>query len=194
MLKILHRVNTLEQLNSIDKTYGVEIDIRSYKEDLVVVHDPFQVGLTLIEWLQNYHHAFVIFNIKEEGLENSLIKILREYNIKDYFLLDVSFPATIDLIRNKESRIAIRVSDYESVETAFNLSGKARWIWVDLFKDVFPLSYQEVKKLRALGYSFCLVSPELWGRSKESINTIRQDMLSQNISVEAVCTKFPNEW
>tara|TARA_B100001013_G_scaffold343319_1_gene270809 strand:+ start:2095 stop:2679 length:585 start_codon:yes stop_codon:yes gene_type:complete len=194
MLKILHRVNTLEQLNSIDKTYGVEIDIRSYKEELVVVHDPFQVGLKLIEWLQNYHHAFVIFNIKEEGLENSLIEILREYNIKDYFLLDVSFPATIDLIRNKESRIAIRVSDYESVETAFNLSGKASWIWVDLFKDVFPLSYQEVKKLRALGYSLCLVSPELWGRSKESINTIRQDMLSHDISVEAVCTKFPNEW
>ena len=53
---------------------------------------------------------------------------------------------------------------------------------------------QEVKKLRALGYSFCLVSPELWGRSKESINTIRQDMLTHNISVEAVCTKFPNEW
>ena len=194
MLKILHRVNTLEQLNSIDKTYGVEIDIRSYKGELVVVHDPFQVGLKLIEWLQNYHHACVIFNIKEEGLENSLIEILREYNIKDYFLLDVSFPATIDLIRNKESRIAIRVSDYESVETAFNLSGKASWIWVDLFKDVFPLSYQEVKKLRALGYSLCLVSPELWGRSKESINTIRQDMLSHNISVEAVCTKFPNEW
>ena len=194
MLKILHRVNTIEQLNSIDKTYGVEIDIRSYKEELVVVHDPFQVGLKLIEWLQNYHHAFVIFNIKEEGLENSLIEILREYNIKDYFLLDVSFPATIDLIRNKESRIAIRVSDYESVETAFNLSGKASWIWVDLFKDVFPLSYQEVKKLRAVGYSLCLVSPELWGRSKESINTIRQDMLTHNISVEAVCTKFPNEW
>ena len=40
-----HRINSLDQLKNVDKNYGVEIDIRDYKSDLILSHDPFQKKL-----------------------------------------------------------------------------------------------------------------------------------------------------
>ena len=42
MLKIYHRINSNYKLSKIDEKYGVEIDIRSFKESLIVGHEPFK--------------------------------------------------------------------------------------------------------------------------------------------------------
>ena len=44
MIPIIHRVNTIKQLNTTDTKHGVEIDIRCYKNRLVLNHDPFGKG------------------------------------------------------------------------------------------------------------------------------------------------------
>ena len=37
---IIHRVNKIKKLKKIPTTYGVEIDIRSFKSKLILSHDP----------------------------------------------------------------------------------------------------------------------------------------------------------
>ena len=37
------------------------------------------------EWLERYHHRFIILNTKEEGLEQRLLTLMDEYNINEFF-------------------------------------------------------------------------------------------------------------
>ena len=41
MLIIHHRRNTKKLLDQTNYNYGLEIDIRSYKNDLILSHDPY---------------------------------------------------------------------------------------------------------------------------------------------------------
>jgi hypothetical protein len=51
MLIVHHRRNTLDLLALSSPSWGVEIDVRSYGDKLVVHHDPFADALTLEDWL-----------------------------------------------------------------------------------------------------------------------------------------------
>ena len=53
MLKIFHRINSNYRLSKIDKKYGVEIDVRSFKNDLIVDHEPFSKNISLSKYLKN---------------------------------------------------------------------------------------------------------------------------------------------
>ena len=44
-----HRINSLDQLKNVDKSFGVEIDIRDYKSNLVLSHEPFQKEFIYLE-------------------------------------------------------------------------------------------------------------------------------------------------
>jgi hypothetical protein len=44
---VAHRINTVEELLATPKKYGVEVDIRDYKEKLILQHDPFKTGQDL---------------------------------------------------------------------------------------------------------------------------------------------------
>ena len=41
MRLIKHRRNTIEQLKETPTKYGIEVDIRSFGEKLIINHDPF---------------------------------------------------------------------------------------------------------------------------------------------------------
>ena len=56
MIPIIHRVNTIKQLNTTDTKHGVEIDIRCYKNRLVLNHDPFGKG----DIFENYLKTIII--------------------------------------------------------------------------------------------------------------------------------------
>ena len=80
---IIHRVNTLNELKDIHPRYGVEIDIRSHASDLVLNHEPFSRGDRLIDYLDEYKHGTLILNIKESGIEDSVIELVKNHsNIK----------------------------------------------------------------------------------------------------------------
>jgi len=85
MLLIKHRVNTIEELKLTPKDLGVEIDIRPEGNMLILNHDPHQGGENFEEWLNQYQHAFVILNIKSEGIEKRVIEMVEKKGIKDYF-------------------------------------------------------------------------------------------------------------
>ena len=195
MIKILHRVNTLDELINTNKLYGVEVDIHAYEEKLIVHHNAFENGPLLSEWLSVCGNRFIIFNIKEEGIEAHVRDMAIKFGVTNFMLLDLSFPALIKMSTNGESRIAIRVSEFESVENALLLDSKIYWVWLDCFKG-FPLTAEEFQRLRGANLKICLVSPELHGstRNKHDIYNFQKIMQNIGAEVDAVCTKFPELW
>jgi len=190
---IIHRRNTLDDLKVTSKEFGIEVDIRSYKEKLILQHEPFIKGDYFEDWIKYYQHGTLILNVKEEGLENKIIDILSINNINSFFFLDQSFPFIIKTLNKGENRLALRVSEFESIETALNFKNKAQWIWVDIFSK-FPLSKYEYKKLKDAKFKLCLVSPELQKLNHISIINLKSYLEEENILFDAVCTKKPELW
>ena len=195
MIKILHRVHDIKILRKLPEHIGVEVDIHALGKKLIVAHDAFEGGLDFKKWLKACGKRFVIFNIKEEGIENKVLKYVSETEVKDYFLLDLSFPSIIKLANKNEKSIAIRISEFEPIEMANRMKEKVDWIWLDCFQG-FPLSQEEVISINKIGLRICLVSPELHGlpRSEKDIILFQKLIKKYQLNIDAVCTKFPNLW
>ena len=194
MIIIDHRRNTVQELRNTPPHLGVEVDIRSYGAKLILHHDPFVEGENFLDWLSEYKHSFLILNVKEEGLETRVLKEVLSRGIKNFFFLDQSFPFLIKTVLGGEKRCALRVSEYESIETAISLSGQMDWVWIDCFTK-FPMDQAQYGRLRAGGFKTCLVSPELQGRVADTeISDMRRMLDHEKIIIDAVCTKFPKLW
>ncbi len=189
MKLISHRRNTLCDLLATPVKYGVEVDIRSFGDQLIIHHDPCAMGESFDDWLAAYRHGTLILNVKEEGLEARLIALMKAKGIEDYFFLDQSFPFLVKWAKAGESRCAVRVSEFESVDTALTLAGKVDWF------THFPLSQNDALRLKSAGFQLCLVSPELQGREAETaIPALIRILAERNILADAVCTKRPDLW
>jgi len=193
MILIQHRINTAAALRETPPEYGIELDLRTKGKDLIIHHDPFVEGENFEEWVKEYRHRMLILNVKEEGLEGRLLSIMEERGIEDFFFLDQSFPFLIKTSREGEKRCAVRVSEYESMDTAKTLEGKVRWVWLDCFTK-FPLSKEEFVDLNNR-FDICIVSPELQGRFDEDEIIAYKNLFAEaGTSPAAVCTKFPQKW
>jgi len=185
-----HRVNTIEGLLKTPKDRGVEIDIRDYDGGLVLTHEPFTKGDSLEEYLKNYHHKFIIFNTKVDGITSHILELVKKYNIKDYFFLDLANPTLIWQANKGVRDIAARFSEYEPVEACLALKGKVEWVWVDCFNSI-PLN-QENYSVLSKHFKLCLVSPEMQGHPLDWIEKFKQDF--KQMPIQAVCTDRPDLW
>jgi len=187
---IAHRRNTIEQLRATPYEYGVEIDLRSSNGKIILNHEPFEDGVEIHEWLRHYKHKFVILNVKEEGIENSVKNIMDSNGIKDYFFLDLSFPALVRMVSSKEKRIAVRFSEYEPIQLAGAFKGDVEWVWVDCFTKM-PLT-KPTHDILSRYFKICLVSPEIQGHGPEMIAEFKKAL--KRFRIDAVCTKHPEMW
>lgn len=199
MLFIAHRINTIQELKTIPTSVGVEVDIRNKGTQLVLAHDPYPLSPeskdAYIEedfdaYLSHFKHAFIILNVKTEGIENQILSLLKKYNITQYFFLDCSFPMIYKLSHKlNEDKIAMRVSQFESIETVKNMIGKVKWLWIDCFSE-FPLdpsSYQFLKNY----FKLCYVSPELQQQPEKVFEMI--DLVNETEMIpDMVCSKIAN--
>lgn len=186
---ISHRVNSIEELKKIPSEYGVEIDLRDNVDGRIYLqHDPFLIGDDFEEYLKYYHHGTMILNIKSERVELKALELLKKHNITNYFFLDSSFPMIKLLADMGEKRVALRFSEFEGMDTIRNMAGKIDWIWVDCFTK-FPLSYEEYKEMKELGYKLCFVSPELQGQV-EKLEEYKSKIINANIIFDAICSKY----
>lgn len=191
---IAHRRNTKTLLRETPVHYGVEVDIRSQGQTLIIHHDAFAEGEDFEAWLQGYRHGTLILNVKEEGLETRLLGLMASAGIQKFFFLDQSFPFLIKTVRSGERRCALRVSEFEAIETALALAGQVDWLWIDCFNR-FPLSAMQMRQLAQAGFKLCLVSPELQGRPpQDEVLRWQRWMLDEKLQVQAVCTKQPELW
>jgi hypothetical protein len=194
MKLISHRRNTVSELLATNSKYGIEVDIRSEGDRLIIHHDPCVAGESFDEWIDVYQHGTLILNVKEEGLESRLIALMQSKGITDYFFLDQSFPFLVKWSKAGEHRCAVRVSEFESIETALTLAGKVDWVWVDCFTR-FPLTKLDARRLKDAGFKICLVSPELQGRhANVEIPQLASLLKERSILADAVCTKRPDLW
>ena len=193
MLFCHHRINTIEQLLTIPYEDGIEIDLRDepYTNQIHIAHDPFIIGQSFDEFLQNYHHEFIILNIKSERIEHRVIELLKKHSIQNYFFLDSSFPMIYTLSNQGETRTAIRFSEFEDIQTVLNMKERAEWVWVDCFTQnpLTPILYDQLKKS---GFKICFVSPELQSQP-EKIKEYKLYFENNNIKIDMICSKSYNK-
>jgi hypothetical protein len=187
---IAHRVNTIKNLLNTPIEYGVEVDLRDFGKKIILQHDPFKDGESFEEYLKNYNHGTMILNIKSEGIETKVLKLLRQYNVKSYFFLDCSFPMINFLSSKGERNIALRFSEFEGIDTISLMSKKIDWIWVDCFSRL-PITAQNYKLLKDHKYKLCLVSPELQDQDLK-LETYKNYLQKEGIIFDAICTKSHN--
>ena len=111
---------------------------------------------TLLEHWDN--DGPIILNIKTEGIEPMCIEIMKKFQIKHWFFLDISMPYMVkysfEAINNSigefsPENLAVRFSEFEPIEYALSFKGRAKWIWVDCF-NFFPITpsiYTKIKKI-----------------------------------------------
>jgi hypothetical protein len=187
MICIAHRINTNQELCLLDKDTPIEFDVRDSGGELLVTHDPFSTGEPFEQFIALLGHRFCIVNIKSEGIEYAVLKLLKKYGIEKFFLLDCSVPMMVKLSHSGERRIAVRFSEYESIESVLAWKGKVDWVWVDCFQR-YILTPEICRTLKDAGFKLCLVSPELQKRP-EDIEPYSTYIRSSRCEVDAVCCK-----
>ncbi len=182
---IVHRVNSIEILNSVDTALGCEIDIRTDGSNLILNHDPFKKGDNLVDYLDEYRHGTLILNIKETGIESIVLEEVQKRNIKSYFLLDVEMPYLIKAFIKREKNLAVRFSEYEPIENAVIFKKNFNWIWIDSISKV-PIDDENFQTINK--FNVCVVCPSLWKRS-EDINKEKYKLSKYNFDNLKVITK-----
>ena len=183
---IIHRINKIKELNKIPENYGTEIDIRSKGSKLILNHEPYESGDILENYLENYIHKTLVLNIKEAGIENDILRIVKSYPIKSYFLLDVEMPYMYSASKKGHRNIAVRFSEYENISLAREFSNKLNWIWIDTATKL-PLNKKNLSVIKK--FKSCLVCPERWGRIKD-IKRYKNILKKLNFYPDAVMTSY----
>ena len=189
MKLIKHRINNKKQLR-INDVDGVELDLRYHNSDIILHHDPFLIGEKFEDFLKEFNLSFMILNIKSEGIEEEVLRLVKKYKVPDYFFLDTSIPFMIKYIDKGWNKFAVRYSEYEPLNLALQFKHKVEWVWVDCF-NYLPIdnqSYIELKKY----FKICLVSPELQGHELTMIEKFKKQL--SGLEIDAVCTKRPDLW
>ena len=189
---VAHRINLINELLVVPMKYGCEVDIRSQDSKLILNHEPYLSGDRLVDYLDNYKHGLLVLNIKEAGIENDVLQLVRERNIPSFFLLDVEFPYLYRASRLGERAIAVRFSEDEPIELVDKYSKLVDWVWVDT-NTKLPIDSKNILALSSM--QTCLVCPERWERPNDII-PYRQSMKSLGFSPNAVMTnlKFTHLW
>jgi hypothetical protein len=204
MIIYQHRLNTPEEI--LHSQYGLEIDIRSNNNKLIVTHDAFYNEFIYLDQIkENLRNKSVIFNVKEEGLEEKLKSTFSVVEQNSSFILDETVPYMIKYCRDGFCKFSIRVSEIETIHSALNINkylkefkSKIEWVWVDCFT-LKPPSRQTLEALKEEGLNICLVSPELHILSKPNewktlISCFQESLGNSVLLIDGVCTKVPKLW
>jgi hypothetical protein len=174
----------------VQNEYGIEIDLRDHGDRLILQHDPFMDGEDADTLFEKYQHKTLILNVKSERIEARVLELIKKHNIVDFFFLDSSIPMIVSLANTGETRMAVRFSEYETIETVLNFAGKVDWVWVDCFSKL-SINLDQFTRLKNAGFRTCLVSPELQGRPDE-IELYKKILAQESIKFDAICTKLAN--
>ena len=182
--------NTKKAFNrSFDSGFGTETDVRDLGGRLVISHDmPLCDELDFSEFLKliNDKSLPLALNIKSDGLTNMLVSLILEYEIKDYFVFDMSVPDMKSYIIAKVP-VFTRMSEFEREPVFFE---KAAGVWLDSFESDWYdnlLIETIIKKNKRV----CIVSPEL--HKRDHLPLWQQLLPLAERKLLMLCTDFPKE-
>ncbi|MEW4562469.1 hypothetical protein AB1K70_08080 [Bremerella sp. JC770] len=184
--------------------HGIETDIRDCGGRLVISHDMTRgEEQTLEAFFALYNEAgsdgTLALNIKSDGLAASLLELIREYQIENYFCFDMSVPDSLHYQR-LGLRFFARVSE---VEPICSLTSSAAGVWIDAFYSEW-YTFRDVIRHLESGQDVCIVSPELHGRPLEALDPVLHETFERLASLNAksplntgrlmICTDVPKHF
>lgn len=181
---------TLSFERSFKLGFGTETDVRDYNGNLVISHDiPTKSSILIDDFFRTYKNlsnSTLALNIKSDGLQSILNNKLKEYDIQNYFVFDMSIPDSVGYINN-EIKVFSRQSEYERFPFFYD---QVEGIWLDSF-------HQEWYDLNLIinhidqGKKVAIVSSELHGRDQTGLwQFIKTNNLNKQENI-ILCTDFP---
>ena len=174
--------------------FGTETDIRDLDCQLVISHDMAGVGAMSVEqFFDIYKRANqdlpLALNIKADGLQFELARLLALYEIKNYFVFDMAVPDGL-LYARQGLHTYTRHSEYEPQPAYYDLT---KGVWLDEFNGHW-LTDTVIEAHLAAGKSICIVSPELHKRSYAQ-EWLQYKHLEAKIGKNRLmlCTDFPEQ-
>jgi hypothetical protein len=179
---------------SFTEGYGTETDIRDYQGELVISHNIADISSMKAEDFFVLYKKYgdglpLALNIKADGLQQKLKNILLQYNIKNYFIFDMSVPDGLQYLKYDITSFT-RQSEYERIPSFYN---EASGVWLDEFLGPWitqEIITQHIKNKKKI----CIVSPDLhkrdhiaeWSYYKKFEKTFETDTLM-------LCTDYPED-
>ncbi len=186
--------NSIDALKlSIESGFGLETDIRDYKGDIVISHDiPDKGSLPLADFFQIYKKFcsdhFLALNVKADGLQKKLKKLLKTYHIVNYYVFDMSIPDGLIYI-NSNFNVFTRQSEYESCPAYYE---ESQGVWMDCFLSDW-INNDNIQEHLDRGKKVCIVSPELHHRDHLPFwSKLAESDVIDNSSL-MICTDFPGK-
>lgn len=179
-------------IRSFQLGFGTETDIRDRNLDLVIAHDPAdEDNLTLDCFFELYmsfdNNLPLALNIKADGLQLRLKKFIDLFNLKNYFVFDMSVPDALGYLKFGIKTFT-RQSEYE---VAPNFYEQAAGVWLDEFHQHW-INETIIAQHIQFEKQICIVSPELHRRTYASewqhYKEIEQRLGINNLML---CTDFP---
>ncbi len=163
---------------------GIELDLRYNNNQVYISHDPTNEGKLFEEVCKQCDKSEIrmALHIKEKEVINPVIKILKEYSIKNYFLFDTENFEYNNLIDKT------KIADYV-VKKDQNIMGEILWCdeiqnkWYS--KEIMKNLHQENKLIYAM-------SLEVMKKCDNESIYLEWDRLI-NLGVDGICTKYPEK-
>lgn len=174
--------------------FGTETDIRDFNGELVISHDIASVECLSVDFFFRLYKSIndnlpLALNIKSDGLQIKLLELLNKYDIKNYFVFDMSVPDGLNYLKN-DFNVFTRQSEYELQPSFYE---EAKGVWLDEFKDHW-ISKEILKEHLGNNKSVCIVSPDLHKRHYlKEWNNYKEYNTEMNFNNWMICTDFPEE-
>ena len=173
--------------------FGIETDLRDLNGHIVVSHDPPRDGAASFESLLQAHAERgratpLALNIKADGLQGAVARLLAQYSVADFFVFDMSVPDSLHYF-GSGLPVFLRLSEFE-FETP--LVERAVGIWLDAFERDWWTA-ETVRGLCTREKAVAVVSPELHGRPHQNAWQTLQSLALNIRNRVLLCTDFPDD-
>lgn len=178
---------------SFARGWGLETDIRDQHGQIVISHDlPSDTPPRLDELIEMYKLypdcAALALNVKSDGLQQHVSKLVAHLDPLRYFVFDMSVP---DMVVYQKYGVSFYTRQSE-LEKDPILYGDAVGVWMDMFYSDWIVQ-QDVERHLEQGKCVCLVSPELHKRDHKSFWNAMKGWSFVHDRKLLICTDFPSE-
>lgn len=174
--------------------YGIETDIRDFGGELVISHNIADKNCPLVSEIFEIYRSQkssvqLALNVKADGIQEKLISLLKKYDIKNYFLFDMSIP---EMVVNERMNLKF-YTRHSDIESECVLYDKSCGVWLDSFYDKNWLTPEIIDKHLSNNKAMCIISPEIHGFDNSNYwNMLKNNEYYKNKNI-SLCTDVPDE-
>lgn len=171
---------------------GTETDFRDYEQKLVISHNVADsTCMNAGDFFAMYkdQKCTLALNVKADGIQQLLKKLLDKNNITNYFCFDMSIPDTLEYI-NADLKFFVRESEYEKINSLYE---KADGVWADGFESDEWVTKEYIKSHRDKEKKVCIVSSDLHKRDYSELWKRINDKEILDDDGVILCTDYPDK-